>query len=79
VAHNFYLYFKTQLLGVVTSIPTGQQRNRGLILDKGKQFISSPKLLDLLCCPHYTLFNRYRGLFTRGKAVGAWSWSLISI
>jgi hypothetical protein len=71
MAHDFYLYFTTQLLGVVIIILAGQQRNRGLILDKGKQFISSPKLIDLLYCPHYPLLNLYRGLFTWGKAVGA--------
>jgi hypothetical protein len=68
-AHNFYLYFKTYFLGVVTSIPAGQQKNRGLIPERGKQFICSPKLPDLLYCPHHPLYNGYRGFFTRGKAV----------
>ena len=53
MGHDIYVYFKTQLLGVVISLPAGQQRNRGLILDKGQQFITSPKLLDFLYCPHY--------------------------
>jgi hypothetical protein len=46
-------------------------KNDGFIHDRGKRFDCSSKHPDRPWCPVSLLFNKYRGIFPRGKAAEA--------
>lgn len=65
-------------VSIMTSLQAGRPRGRSSIPVEGKGFTSSPKFSEGLWSPPSLIFSKYRGLFLRSKAAGAWS-SLTSI
>ena len=54
------------ILGIVSTARAGRLRNRGSILDRGKESSCSSDCPDWVWDPPSLLFNGYQGIFSRG-------------
>jgi hypothetical protein len=66
-------------VGMVTSLPAGQERNRGSTHCKSRRFFCSPELPHRFLGPPNPLFFRKLGIFHELERASIWSWALISL